>query len=36
MKRSDSAEGFEKLINTAVAWILITHIKLLTRRPAKA
>ncbi len=30
------AKDFEKLINTAVAWILIAHIKLLTRRPAKA
>ncbi len=29
------AKDFEKLIDTAVAWILIAHIKLLTRRPAK-
>ena len=29
------AKDFEKLIETAVAWILIAHIKLLTRRLAK-
>ncbi len=30
------AKDFEKLINTAVAWVLISHVKLLTRRLAKA
>jgi len=30
------AKDFEKLVQTAVAWILVAHIKLLTRRLAKA
>ncbi len=35
-RNSRLAKDFEKLIDTAIAWVLIAHIKLLTRRLTKA